>query len=104
MNSIEKLQMRISKICDMKDEIDEIKENIELEKVQIIKEMTSLSVDRIEALNGVAFVMDYDRGTLNSELVENGLHKATRGVDVSIDDCRAYTHLNYLLIKRKKEN
>ncbi|UEL47341.1 hypothetical protein [Terrisporobacter hibernicus] len=101
MNIVQKLEMKIDRICEMKDEIDTIKENIELEKVNIIKEMTDMQVDRLETLNGVALVMDYERGTLNSELVENGLHKATRGTDVSVDDCRAYTHLNYLLIKRK---
>lgn len=101
MNRLQKLEMKIDRICEMKDEIDTIKENIELEKVSIIKEMTDMQVDRVETLNGVAFVMDYERGTLNSELVKSGLHKATRGTDVSVDDCRAYTHLNYLLIKRK---
>lgn len=101
MNKVQKLEMKIDRICEMKEEIDTIKENIELEKVNLIKEMTKLQVDRVEALNGVALIMDYERGTLNSCLVENGLHKATKGVDVSVDDCRAYTHLNYLLIKRK---
>ncbi len=103
MNIVQKLEMKIDRICEMRDEIDTIKENIELEKVNLIKEMTNMQVDRIESENGVALVMDYDRGTLNSDLVENGLHKATRGADVSVDDCRAYTHLNYLLIKRKKD-
>lgn len=104
MNIVQKLEMKIDRICEMRDEIDTIKENIELEKVNLIKEMTNMQVDRIESENGVALVMDYDRGTLNSDLVENGLHKATRGADVSVDDCRAYTHLNYLLIKRKKKD
>lgn len=103
MESVQKLEMKIDRICEMRDEIDSIKENIELEKVDLIKEMVDMQVDRVESENGVAFVMDYDRGTLNSELVENGLHKATRGAEVTVDDCRAYTHLNYLLIKRKKD-
>lgn len=103
MDRIQKLEMKIDRICEMRDEIDAIKENIEIEKVNLIKEMTDMQVDRVESLNGVAFVMDYDRGTLNSELVENGLHKAIRGTEVTVDDCRAYTHLNYLLIKRKKD-
>lgn len=103
MDRIQKLEMKIDRICEMRDEIDTIKENIELEKVNLIKEMIDMQVDRVESLNGVAFVMDYDRGTLNSELVENGLHKAIRGTEVTVDDCRAYTHLNYLLIKRKKD-
>lgn len=103
MERIQTLEMKIDRICEMRDEIDTIKENIELEKVNLIKEMIDMQVDRVESLNGVAFVMDYDRGTLNSELVEDGLHKATRGAEVTVDDCRAYTHLNYLLIKRKKD-
>lgn len=103
MERVQKLEMKIDRICDMRDEIDNIKENIELEKVDLIKEMLDMQVDRVESENGVAFVMDYDRGTLNSELVENGLHKATRGAEVTVDDCRVYTHLNYLLIKRKKD-
>ena len=104
MDRIQKLEMKINRICEMKDEIDNIKESIELSKVNLIKEMVEMKIDRVESLNGVALVMDYDRGTLNSELVETGLHKATRGADVSVDDCRAYTHLNYLLIRRKKED
>ena len=103
MDRIQKLEMKIDRICEMRDEIDIIKENIELEKVNLIEEMTDMQVERVESENGVAFVMDYDRGTLNSELVENGLHKAIRGTEVTVDDCRAYTHLNYLLIKRKKD-
>lgn len=103
MERIQKLEMKIDRICEMRDEIDTIKENIELEKINLIKEMVDMQVDRIESLNGAAYVMDYDRGTLNSELVEDGLNKAIRGTEVTVDDCRAYTHLNYLLIKRKKD-
>ncbi|MEG2246440.1 MAG: hypothetical protein RSC84_03230 [Peptostreptococcaceae bacterium] len=98
------LKRKVDRICEMRDEIDSLNDNIEQIKVSLIRDMTELQVDRIASENGVALVMDFERGTLSGELVETGLEKATVGQQVTIDDCKTYTHLNFLLIKRNKEN
>lgn len=44
------------------------------------------------------------RGTLNKELTKEGLEKATEGENVTLEDCKKYKHLSFLLVKRFKQD
>lgn len=63
-----KLEMKIDRIFEMTYEIDIIKENTKLEKVNQIKEITGMRVDRIWNLDNTLFIVSCGRRTLNSGL------------------------------------
>ena len=92
--------MKIDRIFEMTYEIDIIKENTTLEKVNQIKEITDMRVDRIGDFDKTVFIMRCYRRTLNSGLAKNGLRRLARDPEIY----KPYNHLNYPLIKRKKCN
>ena len=69
-------------------------------EVEIIKGMAELGVETLDSFNARASIMDFERGTLNKELTKEGLEKATEGENVTVEDCKKYKHLNFLLVKR----
>ena len=91
---------KIEKIVELKTDIDILEANISTLKVEIIKGMAELGVETLDSFNARASIMDFERGTLNKELTQEGLEKATEGEDVTIDDCKKYKHLSFLLVKR----
>ena len=93
---------KIEKIVELKTDIDILEANISTLKVEIIKGMAELGVETLDSFNARASIMDFERGTLNKELTQEGLEKATEGEDVTIDDCKKYKHLSFLLVKRFK--
>lgn len=97
---IKKLEIKIDRIFEMTYEIDIIKENTKLEKVNQIKEITDMRVDRIGDLDNTVLIMRCYRRTLNSGLAQNGLRRLARDSEIY----KPYNHLNYPLIKRKKRN
>ena len=95
---------KIEKIVELKTDIDILEANISTLKVEIIKGMAELGVETLDSFNARASIMDFERGTLNKELTQEGLEKATEGEDVTIDDCKKYKHLSFLLVKRFKQD
>ena len=91
---------KIEKVVELKTDIDILEANISTLKVEIIKGMAELGVETLDSFNARASIMDFERGTLNKELTKEGLEKATEGEDVTIDDCKKYKHLSFLLVKR----
>ena len=91
---------KIEKIVELKTDIDILEANISTLKVEIIKGMAELGVETLDSFNARASIMDFERGTLNKELTQEGLEKATEGEDVTIDDCKKYKHLSFLMVKR----
>ena len=64
--------------------------------------MAELGVETLDSFNARASIMDFERGTLNKELTQEGLEKATEGEGVTIDDCKKYKHLSFLMVKKFK--
>lgn len=91
---------KIEKIVELKTDIDILEANISTLKVEIIKGMAELGVETLDSFNARASIMDFERGTLNKELTKEGLEKATEGENVTVEDCKKYKHLNFLLVKR----
>ena len=91
---------KIEKIVELKTDIDILEANISTLKVEIIKGMAELGVETLDSFNARASIMDFERGTLNKELTQEGLEKATEGENVTVEDCKKYKHLNFLLVKR----
>lgn len=94
------MEIKVDRIFEMTYEIDIIKENTKLEKVNQIKEITDMRVDRIGNLDNTLFIVSCGRRTLNSELLKNELYRLARDPEIY----KPYNHLNYPLIKRKKSN
>ena len=95
---------KIEKIVELKTDIDILEANISTLKVEIIKGMAELGVEALDSFNARASIMDFERGTLNKELTQEGLEKATEGEDVTLEDCKKYKHLSFLLVKRFKQD
>ena len=91
---------KIEKVVELKTDIDILEANISTLKVEIIKGMAELGVETLDSFNARASIMDFERGTLNKELTKEGLEKATEGENVTVEDCKKYKHLNFLLVKR----
>ena len=91
---------KIEKIVELKTDIDILEANISTLKVEIIKGMAELGVETLDSFNARASIMDFERGTLNKELTKEGLEKATEGENVTLEDCKKYKHLSFLLVKR----
>lgn len=91
---------KIEKIVELKTDIDILEANISTLKVEIIKGMAELGVETLDSFNARASIMDFERGTLNKELTQEGLEKATEGENVTLEDCKKYKHLSFLLVKR----
>ena len=89
---------KIEKIVELKTDIDILEANISTLKVEIIKGMAELGVETLDSFNARASIMDFERGTLNKELTKEGLEKATEGENVTLEDCKKYKHLNFLLV------
>lgn len=94
------LYNKIEKIVEYKNEIDTMQDNIIRLKMQVVKGMADLGLNEITSFTGKATIMDFDRGTLNKDLTKDGLEKATEGENITLDDCKKYTHLSFLLVKR----
>ena len=94
------LYNKIEKIVEYKNEIDTMQYNINQLKMQIVKGMADLGINEVTSFNAKATIMDFDRGTLNKDLTKEGLEKATEGEDVTLDDCKKYKHISFLLVKR----
>ena len=95
---------KIEKIVELKTDIDILEANISTLKVEIIKGMAELGVETLDSFNARASIMDFERGTLNKELTKEGLEKATEGENVTLEDCKKYKHLSFLLVKRFKQD
>ena len=95
---------KIEKVVELKTDIDILEANISTLKVEIIKGMAELGVETLDSFNARASIMDFERGTLNKELTQEGLEKATEGEDVTLEDCKKYKHLSFLLVKRFKQD
>ena len=95
---------KIEKVVELKTDIDILEANISTLKVEIIKGMAELGVETLDSFNARASIMDFERGTLNKELTKEGLEKATEGEDVTLEDCKKYKHLSFLLVKRFKQD
>lgn len=91
---------KIEKVVELKTDIDILEANISTLKVEIIKGMAELGVETLDSFNARASIMDFERGTLNKELTKEGLEKATEGENVTLEDCKKYKHLSFLLVKR----
>ena len=91
---------KIEKIVEYKENIETMQENIEILKMQVVKDMADLQINQVNSFSAKAMIMNYERGTLNKELTKEGLEKATEGEDVTIDDCKKYKHLSFLMVKR----
>ena len=91
---------KIEKIVEYKNDIETIQGNIEILKMQVVKDMADLQINQVNSFSAKAMIMDYERGTLNKELTQEGLEKATEGENVTVEDCKKYKHLNFLLVKR----
>ena len=91
---------KIEKVVELKTDIDILEANISTLKVEIIKGMAELGVETLDSFNARASIMDFERGTLNKELTQEGLEKATEGENVTLEDCKKYKHLSFLLVKR----
>lgn len=94
------LYNKIEKIVEYKNEIDTMQDNIARLKMQVVKGMTDLGLNQVNSFNAKATIMDFDRGTLNKDLTKEGLEKATEGENVTLDDCKKYKHISFLLVKR----
>ena len=94
------LYNKIEKIVEYKNEIDIMQDNIARLKMQVVKGMADLGLNQVTSFNAKATIMDFDRGTLNKDLTKEGLEKATEGEDVTLDDCKKYKHISFLLVKR----
>lgn len=97
------LYNKIEKIVEYKDEIEIMQENISRLKMQIVKGMSDLGINEITSFNAKATIMSFDRGILNKDLTEKGLDKASSGENISIEDCKKYSHISFLQV-RKLEN
>ena len=95
---------KIEKVVELKTDIDILEANISTLKVEIIKGMAELGVETLDSFNARASIMDFERGTLNKELTKEGLEKATEGENVTLEDCKKYKHLSFLLVKRFKQD
>ena len=94
------LYNKIEKIVEYKNDIETIQGNIEILKMQVVKDMADLQINQVNSFSAKAMIMNYERGTLNKELTKEGLEKATEGENVTVEDCKKYKHLNFLLVKR----
>lgn len=94
------LYNKIEKIVEYKNEIDIMQDNIARLKMQVVKGMAELGLNQVNSFNAKATIMDFDRGTLNKDLTKEGLEKATEGENVTLDDCKKYKHISFLLVKR----
>lgn len=94
------LYNKIEKIVEYKNEIDIMQDNIARLKMQVVKGMADLGVNQVTSFNAKATIMDFDRGTLNKDLTKDGLEKAALGENVGLEDCKKYSHLSFLLVKR----
>lgn len=77
-----------------------MQDNIARLKMQVVKGMADLGLNQVTSFNAKATIMDFDRGTLNKDLTKEGLEKATEGEYVTLDDCKKYKHISFLLVKR----
>lgn len=93
---------KIEKVVELKTDIDILEANISTLKVEIIKGMAELGVETLDSFNARASIMDFERGTLNKELTKEGLEKATEGENVTLEDCKKYKHLSFLMVKKFK--
>ena len=98
------LYNKIEKIVEYKEDIDTMQGNIDRLKIQIVKDMAELQINQVDSFNAIATIMNFDRGTLNKELTKEGLEKATEGENVTLEDCKKYKHLSFLLVKRFKQD
>ena len=98
------LYNKIEKIVEYKEDIDTMQDNIDRLKMQIVKDMAELQINQVDSFNARATIMNFDRGTLNKELTKEGLEKATEGENVTLEDCKKYKHLSFLLVKRFKQD
>ena len=98
------LYNKIEKIVEYKNDIETIQGNIERLKMQVVKDMADLQIDQVNSFSAKAMIMDYERGTLNKELTQEGLEKATEGENVTLEDCKKYKHLSFLLVKRFRQD
>lgn len=98
------LYNKIEKIVEYKEGIDTMQGNIDRLKIQIVKDMAELQINQVDSFNARATIMNFDRGTLNKELTKEGLEKATEGENVTLEDCKKYKHLSFLLVKRFKQD
>lgn len=98
------LYNKIEKIVEYKEDIDTMQGNIDRLKIQIVKDMAELQINQVDSFNARATIMNFDRGTLNKELTKEGLEKATEGENVTLEDCKKYKHLSFLLVKRFKQD
>lgn len=98
------LYNKIEKIVEYKEDIDTMQDNIDRLKIQIVKDMAELQINQVDSFNARATIMNFDRGTLNKELTKEGLEKATEGENVTLEDCKKYKHLSFLLVKRFKQD
>lgn len=94
------LYNKIEKIIEYKDEIDTMQDNIARLKMQIVKGMSDLGINEITSFNAKATIMDFDRGILNKDLTKEGLDKASSGENISIEDCKRYSHISFLQVKK----
>ena len=81
-----------------------MQDNIDRLKMQIVKDMAELQINQVDSFNARATIMNFDRGTLNKELTKEGLEKAIEGENVTLEDCKKYKHLSFLLVKRFKQD
>ncbi len=98
------LYNKIEKIVEYKEDIDTMQDNIDRLKMQIVKDMAELQINQVDSFNARATIMNFDRGTLNKELTKEGLEKAIEGENVTLEDCKKYKHLSFLLVKRFKQD
>ena len=103
-NIMAELYNKIEKIVEYKNNIETIQNNIEILKMQVVKDMADLQINQVNSFSAKAMIMDYERGTLNKELTQEGLEKATEGEDVTLEDCKKYKHLSFLLVERFKQD
>ena len=93
---------KIEKIVEYKNDIETIQEDIEILKMQVVKDMADLQINQVNSFSAKAMIMNYERGTLNKELTQEGLEKATEGENVTVEDCKKYKHLSFLMVKKFK--
>ena len=94
------LYNKIEKIVEYKNEIDTMQDNVSRLKMQVVKGMADLGLNEITSISAKATIMDFDRGILNKDLTKEGLEKATVGENISIEDCKKFRHISFLLVKR----
>lgn len=93
------LYNKLDKIIEYKEEIETMQENISRLKMQIVKGMSDLGINEVTSFNAKATIMDFDRGILNKDLTKEGLDKASSGENISIEDCKKYSHISFLQVR-----